>query len=429
MKRNVLNWFAALAVAATVATPSLTYAMNGAAPLGYGIKSQGMGGVGVALPQDSLAAATNPAGMWMVGCRWDVGLGYVFQEIKNKALGPTGALLQSAKSTRGLWFPEVGINWNFVPCQSLGLAIYNMGSFASRYKDPMQGVGLNRGTSDRLDLWAIMPSWSWHINCIHSVGVAFNLVVGTFEAKGFDQLVSPIVSAFPNQVTNNGVEAALGANVRLGWIGQLSRCFRLGATFQTKTWMQKFSKYQGLIPREGEAEWPYEAAVGFAWDILPCLTLGFDYKRLFWAGRRLFGNTLNGHGGVGNTGTVITGVNYGLPAGPGLGWNDQSIYKVGLAYQWCCLVLRVGYNYGRNPIYRTETAANRLTGAVIENHVTAGATWKSCFGELSAFYWHGFKHKVRGFNSSVIILGQDSGNNYNISNNQNAVGVGYGRCF
>jgi len=30
---------------------------------GYGVKSQGMGGVGIALPQDALAAAANPAGM------------------------------------------------------------------------------------------------------------------------------------------------------------------------------------------------------------------------------------------------------------------------------------------------------------------------------------------------------------------------------
>jgi long-chain fatty acid transport protein len=32
-----------------------------------------MGGVGIALPQDALAAATNPAGMGLIGDRIDLG--------------------------------------------------------------------------------------------------------------------------------------------------------------------------------------------------------------------------------------------------------------------------------------------------------------------------------------------------------------------
>lgn len=49
------------------------FATNGYFADGYGMKSIGMGGVGIALPQDSLAAATNPAGMVMVGDRMDIG--------------------------------------------------------------------------------------------------------------------------------------------------------------------------------------------------------------------------------------------------------------------------------------------------------------------------------------------------------------------
>ena len=44
-----------------------TYATDGYFPHGYGVKSQGMGGIGVAFPQDSIAAAMNPAGM---GRKW-----------------------------------------------------------------------------------------------------------------------------------------------------------------------------------------------------------------------------------------------------------------------------------------------------------------------------------------------------------------------
>lgn len=41
---------------------------------GYGTKNKGMSGVGVALPQDTIAAATNPAGMVHLGERLDAGL-------------------------------------------------------------------------------------------------------------------------------------------------------------------------------------------------------------------------------------------------------------------------------------------------------------------------------------------------------------------
>jgi long-chain fatty acid transport protein len=48
-----------------LAAPML--ATDGYFSTGYGIIQQGQGGAGIALPQDSLAAATNPAGILFVG--------------------------------------------------------------------------------------------------------------------------------------------------------------------------------------------------------------------------------------------------------------------------------------------------------------------------------------------------------------------------
>jgi len=50
------------------------YATDGYFAHGYGVKSQGIGGVGIALPQDALAAASNPAGLGLVGDRLDIGV-------------------------------------------------------------------------------------------------------------------------------------------------------------------------------------------------------------------------------------------------------------------------------------------------------------------------------------------------------------------
>jgi long-chain fatty acid transport protein len=75
-------------VAATFASPAL--ATNGYFSHGYGVKSQGLGGVGIALPQDSLAAATNPAGLGLVGDRVDVGLTWFRPDREAKISGTPG---------------------------------------------------------------------------------------------------------------------------------------------------------------------------------------------------------------------------------------------------------------------------------------------------------------------------------------------------
>ena len=58
------------------AIPVSVYATNGYFLIGYGAKSRGMGGVGVAYGQDGLAAAANPATMVDVetpSIRFDIG--------------------------------------------------------------------------------------------------------------------------------------------------------------------------------------------------------------------------------------------------------------------------------------------------------------------------------------------------------------------
>lgn len=427
MKRNMSKWLAALVVAAASVIPASTYAMNGMAPIGYGVKSQGMGGVGVALPQDAFAAAHNPAGMWMLCNRWDVGLSYVWQDVRAQSV-IAGAVTQDAKSNQGLWFPELGATWSFCRGQSVGLAFYTVGGINTKFNQPLFVSGTMTPTNNTqfwAYQWAIMPSWSWQVNCVHSVGVAVNLIVGAMEARGLDLIAnSGLFSEYPGFVSNKGTEVITGMNVRIGWIGQLSRCFRVGATWQIKTWQQKFEKYQGFLADAGDLDLPYYLAVGFSYQIMPCLTLAFDYGLHYWAGSKQFGNTLNGQGVIGST------TAFGRSNGPGFGWNDQSVVKVGLAWDLLgCLTLRIGYNHGVNPVNVTETWLNRLTGATIADHISVGGTWKTCCGELSGYYWYGWRNKVNGRDSGPDLVDVISVAQYNVSNQQNAFGVSWGGRF
>ncbi len=64
---------------------SAVFAVNGAYDYGFSEITRGMGGAGSALPQDTLIAAINPAGMVDVGKRFDIGAMIFFPTISYNA--------------------------------------------------------------------------------------------------------------------------------------------------------------------------------------------------------------------------------------------------------------------------------------------------------------------------------------------------------
>jgi len=65
----------AIALGAALALSPLTaLATNGYFPHGYGLKAKGMGGASLAMNQDSMGGANNPASMSFAGSRLDLGL-------------------------------------------------------------------------------------------------------------------------------------------------------------------------------------------------------------------------------------------------------------------------------------------------------------------------------------------------------------------
>ena len=89
------------------------HATDGYFAHGYGVKAQGMGGVGIALPQDALAAATNPAGMGLIGDRIDLGVTWFRPQRETKITGnafPGVDGKYDANDTENFFIPEFGYN-------------------------------------------------------------------------------------------------------------------------------------------------------------------------------------------------------------------------------------------------------------------------------------------------------------------------------
>jgi long-chain fatty acid transport protein len=396
-------------MAAAVALPSLAQAENGMNQIGYGVKSKGMGGVGIALPQDSLAAATNPAGMVMVGDRADVGLEYVCQDGESVDT----AFPQPHRSHRGLWYPQAGLNWNIEKEMSFGISIFVPGMFRTHYHHALPSLGIGK-VGFKFESLFITPSWSMQINQIHSIGLAINICVARLKITGLEGIET--LSVDPNHVTNEHWNDQEGISARFGWIAQLTPEWRIGATAQTKTWMGKFKRYKGFLPSNGKFDLPAQLGVGVAWQALPEFVISADILRIFYRDCKQFNHT----------GSQLP---FGSTNGAGFGWDGLTAYKIGFAWDvWKYLTVRAGYNYGHDPIHTCETWLNQLTLATITHHITAGASWAWEHNEISFAYVHGFRREAEG-RQSLTTPGFLPGRNTNLKNTQNTVGISYGRTF
>lgn len=384
---------------------------------GYGVKSQGMGGVGIALPQDALAAATNPAGMGLIGDRIDFGVTW-FRPIREAEIEDNGAGMNGtykANESKNFFIPEFGYNKVINDKLSLGVSVYGNGGMNTDYNRPIPLFGNTKAGIDLAQLF-IAPTLAWKINETHTVGVSVNLAYQRFEAKGLQNFDNGNYSSSVGNVTNNGHDNSYGAGLHLGWIGKVNDAVSVGATYQTKTYMTKFDKYKGLFAEQGDFDVPEQYGLGIAIKTSPKLTLAADVQRINYGDVDSVGNSIN---------NLFAGNLLGTNNGAGFAWRDVTAYKLGASYAWDeTLTLRAGYNHSSQPIRKSETMFNILAPGVVQDHLTLGATWvlpnKS---ELSFAYMHAFEKKVNGSGSIPDGYG---GGDANLKMYEDSLGIAYG---
>jgi long-chain fatty acid transport protein len=410
-------------VAASLATP--VFATNGYFAHGYGVKSQGLGGVGIALPQDTLATAANPAGLGLVGDRVDVGLTWFRPDREAKISGTPGGFSDGTfqgNNREDFLIPEAGFNKVISPDVTLGMSVYGNGGMNTDYEKPIPlfNGGTNRTSGINYIQLFVAPTVTWKVAPGQILGVAVNLGYQRFEAKGLNGFTA--ISANPGNVTGRGVDDAYGVGLHLGWIGQITDSVSLGATYQSKTNFQKFDKYKGLFAGGGEMDAPATYGVGIAVKATPQLTLAADVQRILYSDVDAIGNSIskwNGQPFLGGPG------NLGKSSGPGFGWDDVTVFKLGTSYAFSdSLTLRAGYDHVTKPIQSREALFNILAPAVVQDHLSLGATWVlPNKGEVSVGYTHAFEDSVNGTNA---IPAQFGGGNVKIKMQQDSIGVAYG---
>jgi len=397
-----LNKIAVSMIAAGVMASPLAHATNGYFSHGYGMKAKGMAGVGIALPQDSLAAATNPAGIAMVGNRLDVGVDW-FKPNRNTelttAMGPLAGTY-SGNGDSSFLIPEFGYNRSIDADSAFGVAVYGNGGMNTKYTDfNTRTGGAFFGTGDLgvdLQQLFIAPTYAMKVNADNAVGVSLNLAYQMFKAEGLQNF----------GIMNPGTDSSTGWGVRIGWTGQVTPAVTLGATYQTKTKMGKFDKYKGLFAEQGGFDIPANYGIGIAFKLDDSTKLAADIQTIQYSGVKSIANSGASPGAL------------GASDGPGFGWKDMTVFKLGASHKYNNnLEVRAGFSTGKQPIPENENFFNVLAPGIVENHLTLGATWTLANnGEVTVGYMHAFKKTVTGTAPSGI----------NLNMYEDSIGVAYG---
>ena len=415
----------ASAITATLTIPVTSNATNGILLNGYGAKAQAMGGAQIALANDAIATAMNPAGSAFSEDRADVGIMMLRAQARAACcLAPGGELSEKEY----FFIPNMAGTMKYSDDLAFGASFLGYGGGRSQYPENFFDSAPTAGNLGIEWALAVMSaSISYKLDDKQSVGAAMLIGMQRFRAKGLGQFQT--FSLHQDKVTNNGYDWSFGAGLRLGWQGHfMNDDLKLGATYQTKLYMSEFEEYTGLFAEEGNLDIPGNIILGLAYKATDDLTIVFDWQHVFYEDVPAIGNRTLPI-------SVVPGDpnQMGQPNGPGFGWEDQDVFKLGAEYvydnHW---IIRAGLNYGASPI-RDDTGGgefevNVLAPAVTDWHISAGGTYMlDEKQEINFAFIHALRNKEQQqipdvnlpFNNEIIELEM----------RQYAFEIGYGYKF
>jgi long-chain fatty acid transport protein len=404
-----------------MALPTPGYGLNGGRIIGVGPRARGMGGVSIALPQDSYVGASNPAGLSRICDRVDIGFDFVstsgdldfVSQISEEEFASV-----RAKSSDDFWYFEGAFSYEVGDCQTLGFAVVPFGGYKAEFSSiPLFEEFSLPEVGSQLRSYMVVPSWSWQWNSCHSVGLAVNFAFAWLDGKGAQFLDDENRSLYNHYVTNRGTDYEGGVGVSFGWLGQLTDDLMVGFIYHSPVWMNLHKNYKGIIPDAGRIDLPAVWGAGLTWCICPTIVASVDLEYIQWSDIPFYGHDLRNQGPLGSL------------DGPSIGWRNQTVVKLGAAWDLSeCLSVRAGYNYGATPIKSKDTVANIRNLMAQESHLTLGATWYMTDGcsELNLALVHAFPNTIRG---GVRLVGIQLPIDAQITGEDTSVSLSYGRYF
>ena len=435
-----------LAVAG-LAMPGIASATNGYFSHGNGMTAKGMGGAATAMAKDSFGGANNPASMVWVGDRMDIGVDLFMPDRTSSRQGSTGfgGVYDGKVDSDSNYFavPEFGYNMMLGEKMSLGVTVYGNGGMNTDYNGTLAGgagapafapscggapsnllFGCGKLGVDLMQL-VIAPTFAYKVNANNSIGISPLFGYQRFKVDGLQAFDEMGFTSSTGNVTNKGYDNSTGWGIRVGWMGKVSDTVTLGAAYSSRMRMSAFDKYKGLFAEGGDFDIPENYNIGIAVKATPSTTLAFDIQQINYADVKSIAN------GVSNSLVAPPANGLGSTGGSGFGWRDMTVFKLGVEHEYSrSLTLRAGYNYGKSPVRNgsiDDVTFNILAPAVVEKHLTLGATWMlASKDEVTVSYMHAFSNAVTG-PSVTSLLGV--GGTETLTMSQNSLGIAYSKKF
>ncbi|MDE3123042.1 MAG: outer membrane protein transport protein [Paracoccaceae bacterium] len=357
------------AAAMTMACPAL--ATEGYFALGYGPVQRSQGGAGVANGTDAMATAMNPAGVATVGNEFSLGL-QVFSPSREYTGTGTGFIAPGTVKSDWPNFLVPNLAWNKVLANGarLNIAAYGNGGMNTSYPaitntgpgcPGATGIFCGGKAGVNLSQLFLSVTYAQKIGNI-SFGIAPTFALQGFSANGLAAFGK--YSSDATRLSDTGTDWSHGFGLRAGMVADIAPGLRWGLSGQTKFSMSRFGKYSGLFADGGKFDIPAAVTTGLAWDARQDLTLMLDYERIFYSGVPAVSNPFNG-------------LPLGAAGGPGFGWKDVDVIKLGAAWRSSpVMTWRAGYAYATNPVQSSQVTLNILAPGVVRHHFTFGGSYQ-----------------------------------------------------
>lgn len=385
-----------LSLLSTVALPATSYALDGYFLVGYGPRQKALGGAGAADGRDAMAASVNPATIVGLDRQFAAGITAVLAHRGYRTEGRPAIVAPGDIRSGRPWFPVPNLGyvqpidadsaWSVVTFANGGISTaYDWGHFRAPLGGPLGGGFMGIDVSQVFTSVTYARRFATPIGPI-TIGFAPTIAVQMMNVQGVKTLA--IYSSNPWEMSDMAYDWSYGGGIRMGLLWGITDRLRFGLSGATPMWMSRLEKYSGLLGDHGNFDVPANLQAGFAYDVLPNVTLLADWKHIFYSAVSSLGNPAN----------PLTRRSLGGIGGPGFDFKDTDSASFGVEWRATpALALRAGYHYATSPIRERSVTTGILSPLVARHHVAAGFNYAITRNSSLdfAFLWD-FKNSIRG---------------------------------
>jgi long-chain fatty acid transport protein len=369
--------------AATFAMAHSAHATNGDQMFAMSAAQAAMGGATVAHAQDAVTILVNPAGMADLGMkdvRMDLGFGL---------LNPPREVNGNESDSDWYMMPTGAAAFNVNDRLFLGMALGGIAGMGVNVDDIAAAAG-NQPMVTTKQVFRFSPAAAFKVNNALTLGASLNIVNQSLA------MANANFSLPQNQ--QFGFGATLGATYKI------NPKLQAGLVWASKTDVSEMEYNTTAGPVSFDMDMPASVAFGLAFKPMPGLLVEMDIKRIFF-------NDV-----MGTIPVTTPGAPY--PSALAFGWDDQTVYAIGVKKDMGPMSVSVGFNYGKSPIGTEDVNNNLGSTAIVEKHLSVGLTRKFSDKVSGSFaYTHAFKNDMT---SSV-----GPANTIEISQNQYNLNISY----